>query len=921
MRIRIDRRSDQSIAFYIDGDLQFDSRDERIYHECLALPALALAEKRLDDRPLSALIVGGGDGLTARELLKSNAVRRVDLVDYSAEVLGHGKETFAHLNENSLNDARVVIHVEDAWAFVERAVRASLSYDLIVCDLTVPSDMSGARFHTIDWYALLKKLSAENGLLSINGVSSGAAPKAFWSIYNSIAKTGLSVRPFKVTIPSFKRLGYGPDWSFFLASPRQIEGTELDQTLKLREPRFVLRDIEELKTLFHFPADLLSFQGESAPAAAGSEILLHYFRNSESLTCVTGAIWDALEAGSNGFAIPEPDRGDSIFPAEIKNELLRTDAEELFERITALMPALHRYQTRQSIAAFLEDPIRFLQAIDLPALVAALLQRAAELPKQLVEELRLLKERLVDWAGDYESLMVAGQRILTVVALVVIVGNLVHPDAVYGKGEGGHGGERGDRGGDRGADRGFNRGFDHRGFGRFGRWDGWRGGWRHGYGWGPYGWARPYHGGWWGGGWGWGYPGYYGGGYVNVNLDNQSTDEEGNQYPQYNYRYSPNSVVQNYNWGPSSQTQNQPDRSPTQPAAASQNSGGGDGQVIDAAGRYKLAPQTDIMADGKIAIQLTEGAYLLLGPSVTQVIDQASGSPVMSLATDPALLWQVGTEIKRQRFSLHNAMQNQQFSNSSADSNDGFDDNAELENMKAALDHLRKAGDYLGELSDPQQAISAPPVPNAIEVFAGVWMLPQGNLLVFKRPDGSLVYMDGKNVYSDEGKTALGLAYPGKFNQIVTTFLNKLLKDEAATKASLLQDLKDGQTYMTSLQQELSDYQNGSQNASAGAGAQTRVSGSFAPSGPDSWVSTAGNTGGTAGGGSGASGATGGSGAGSGGDLVRFGSRQIPRNEAIRRTTIAIKRTQKKLDTINKQLVGLPAEITAANKMLLALKS
>lgn len=921
MRIRIDRRSDQSIAFYIDGDLQFDSHDERIYHECLALPALALAERRLVV-PLKTLIVGGGDGLSARELCKSDRIKSIDLVDYSKEVLQHGQETFASLNDSSLKDARVSLHVEDAWTFVERAAETSLSYDLIVCDLTVPDDIAGARFHSIDWYQLLRKLCTQKTILSINGVSPSATPKAFWSVYNSILGAGLNVCPFKVTIPSFNRLGYGPDWAFFLASQDKIEPEELDQTLQLREPRFILKDTEQLRTLFQFPEELLAFQSKSSPAEGSSEILLHYFRNSEFLVPVTGAIWDALNSSTDAFVLPEPDRGDGIFPPEIKEGLNTCNADELFNHVTALMPALHRYQTRQSISAFLDNPIQFLQAIDLPALVAALLQRASELPQKLVDELRLLKERLADWSGDYESLMTAGQRILTVVALVVIVGNLVHPDAVYGKGEGGRGG--GDRGGDRGdrggRDFGRDRGFDHRGFGRFGRWDGWRGGWRHGYGWGTYGWARPYHGGWWGGGWGW--PGYYGGGYVNVNLSNQSTDEEGNQYPQNNYRYNANSVVQNYNWG-SPQSSNQSDQSnqsnrsnQSDPAAQTlaQSPGsasGGDEQVIDSAGRYKLAPQTDILADGKIAIQLANGAYLLLGPSMTQVMDQTSSAPVMTLATDPSLMWQVGTEIKRQRFSLNNALQNQQFANSSADSNDGYDDKSELDNMRAALDHLRKASDYLGELPDPQQSQSAPPVPNAIEVFAGVWMLPQGNLLVFKRSDGSLVYMDAKKVYSDEGRTALNLPYPNQFKAVVLSFLSKLVKDEVNTKASLLQDLKDGQSYMSTLQQELNDYQSGGQNA-GGSGLQTRVSGTLANSGSDAWVSGAGTQPGGAGGGAGG-GAT--------GDLVQFGSRQIPRNEAIRRTTIAIRRTQKKIDAINKQLAGLPGEIVAANKMIVAFKS
>ena len=98
----LEQRDDGSLAFFIDGDLQFDSRDERIYHECLALPPLALALRQRSS--LNVLIIGGGDGLTAREVLKSEEVAHVHLVDYDATVLELGKTRFAALNNDSFSD-------------------------------------------------------------------------------------------------------------------------------------------------------------------------------------------------------------------------------------------------------------------------------------------------------------------------------------------------------------------------------------------------------------------------------------------------------------------------------------------------------------------------------------------------------------------------------------------------------------------------------------------------------------------------------------------------------------------------------------------------------------------------------------------------------------------------------------------------
>src|SRR5687767_481567 len=110
MSVVLEHRNDGSLALFIDGDLQFDSRDERIYHECLVLPAVALAQARAD-KPLRALIIGGGDGLAARELLKCQAVEQVDLVDYDDRVLDLAVGQLSQLNERSLQSSRLRLHV------------------------------------------------------------------------------------------------------------------------------------------------------------------------------------------------------------------------------------------------------------------------------------------------------------------------------------------------------------------------------------------------------------------------------------------------------------------------------------------------------------------------------------------------------------------------------------------------------------------------------------------------------------------------------------------------------------------------------------------------------------------------------------------------------------------------------------------
>src|SRR5688572_8064963 len=100
----LDERADGSYALFIDGDLQFDTRDEALYHEALALPALCLARPMFSEAGLRVLICGGGDGLALRECLRFPDVTRIDLVDYDPNVVEMGRTRFADQNNASFHD-------------------------------------------------------------------------------------------------------------------------------------------------------------------------------------------------------------------------------------------------------------------------------------------------------------------------------------------------------------------------------------------------------------------------------------------------------------------------------------------------------------------------------------------------------------------------------------------------------------------------------------------------------------------------------------------------------------------------------------------------------------------------------------------------------------------------------------------------
>ena len=235
MALHIEERSDGGLALYIDGDFQFDSADEAIYHESLTLPALCLAR---GSRPegMRVLICGGGDGLALRECVRFPGVSAVDLVDYDATVVQLARTRFAELNDGAFEDARVTVHFRDAWEFLNEApcsapersepAPAPREYDVIVCDFTVPRTQEQARVFTREWFEMLAARLAPAGIMAINGVSPQTTPEAFWCLDRTVHAARLSTLPYRVCIPSFRDHGYGA-WAFILAARRPLPATVL----------------------------------------------------------------------------------------------------------------------------------------------------------------------------------------------------------------------------------------------------------------------------------------------------------------------------------------------------------------------------------------------------------------------------------------------------------------------------------------------------------------------------------------------------------------------------------------------------------------------------------------------------------------------------------------------------------------------
>lgn len=140
----------------LDGLVMLTERDEFVYHEMIAHPALCLQPD-----PKRVLVVGGGDGGTVREILRHPGIEQVDLVEIDQMVIDVSREYFPTI-ASALDDPRLNIRVEDGAAFVQRA--DSGFYDLVIVDSTDPVGFAEALFGE-DFYQDCKRILTADGIL------------------------------------------------------------------------------------------------------------------------------------------------------------------------------------------------------------------------------------------------------------------------------------------------------------------------------------------------------------------------------------------------------------------------------------------------------------------------------------------------------------------------------------------------------------------------------------------------------------------------------------------------------------------------------------------------------------------------------------------------------------------------------------
>ena len=256
-RLVITRWKDD-LRLYINGNLQFSSRDEYRYHEALVHPALqALPWAR------SVLVLGGGDGLALREILRYPNIKSVTLVDLDPAMTAAFKTRpeLVKLNGGSLSDPRVKVINSDAAIWLQESTDM---FDAAIVDFPDPSSFALGKLYSVPFYGMVKKHVAANGLVVVQSTSPFFAPHAFWTIDATLRDVGMKTYPYHAYVPSFG------EWGFVLASPQQQYAPPASYRLPMR-----YLNADTTREMFAFPPDMQRI--DMAPNRLNTQSLVREF--------------------------------------------------------------------------------------------------------------------------------------------------------------------------------------------------------------------------------------------------------------------------------------------------------------------------------------------------------------------------------------------------------------------------------------------------------------------------------------------------------------------------------------------------------------------------------------------------------------------------------------------------------------------
>jgi len=188
---------------YLNGNLQFCSIDETMYHEPLVHPVMQLYSK-----PQNILILGGGDGCAVRELLKYPSVKTIDMVDLDGKMtdLGKNNPVLIDINNGSMSSSKLSIYNKDAYIHLEHD--NSTFYDIIIIDLPDPRSVELGRLYSHEFYSICNRKLRPNGILITQAGSPYFATKAFKCIEKTMTSANFTTIPMHNQVLSMGEWGW-----------------------------------------------------------------------------------------------------------------------------------------------------------------------------------------------------------------------------------------------------------------------------------------------------------------------------------------------------------------------------------------------------------------------------------------------------------------------------------------------------------------------------------------------------------------------------------------------------------------------------------------------------------------------------------------------------------------------------------------
>lgn len=203
-------------SLYINGNQQLSTFDEYLYHEPMVHSALGLTKSKKN-----VLILGGGDGCIARELLQyDNAITKITLVDLDDRMITIGKThpIFSTINNDALNDTKVTTISDDAFTFLEQTQE---KYDVILVDLPDPNSVDLNKLYTKEFYTLCYNHLNKEGTFITQSGSPYYATKAFYCIDKTLKSSGF------YTLPIHNQVLTLGEWSWIIGKKSPVDKEDL----------------------------------------------------------------------------------------------------------------------------------------------------------------------------------------------------------------------------------------------------------------------------------------------------------------------------------------------------------------------------------------------------------------------------------------------------------------------------------------------------------------------------------------------------------------------------------------------------------------------------------------------------------------------------------------------------------------------